>query len=106
MGRVRFGMQGWSRDWRDRTRCCLLHRAHDAVVARAAAEIPRQSDPDLVLPRARLGGEKRRRGDEHARRAEATLDATLLEERPLQRAEPVLAGEALPRRDALPSRLD
>ena len=54
-------------------------------------------------PRPRSGrgfaSQQRRRRDQHAGRAEAALDAALLEERALQRVQLVAVGEALDRRD-------
>ena len=81
----------------------LGHGLDDAVVAGAAAEVAREADPDLVLGRRRVRGEQRRRRDEHPGRAEAALDAAELEERGLERRQRVAVGEALDRRDSLPS---
>src|SRR3954451_7981379 len=56
---------------------------HDAVVPGAAAEVPRQTDPDLFVGRVGVRSEQRGRGDQHAVGAKAALDAELLEERSL-----------------------
>ena len=61
------------------------HRRDDAVVAGTPPEAPLEPDPHLVLGRRRVAREERRGGDEHARRAEAALDAAEIEERRLQR---------------------
>ena len=73
--------------------------SHDRRVARAAAEVAGQPGPDLIIRRTRGSGEQRRRGDEHARRAEAALDTPGLEERALERAQIAVRGQALDRRD-------
>src|SRR4029079_13127085 len=80
----------------------LVNGLDDAVVAGAPTEGPPQPDPDLFVARVGVRPEERGRGDQHAGRAEAALDAELLEERALQRPDLLVSGEAFDRRD-LPS---
>src|SRR5207253_690580 len=62
------------------------HGLHDLLVARAAAEVPGQRQPHLVLGRLGPLVEQGRGRDQHARRAEAALDAARLDERALESA--------------------
>src|SRR5919106_4578921 len=61
--------------------CGRLHREHDVVVTRAAADIPLQSVPDRFLARIGVVREERDRGEHHARCAETTLQPVLVPER-------------------------
>src|SRR5213593_4390474 len=81
----------------------MPHRAHDPVVPRAAAEVPGQADPDLLVTRFRVVAEQRRRRNEHPGRAETALDPPFDEERRLQRAQCLPVGETLDGRH-LPAR--
>ena len=60
-------------------------RPDDLLVPGAAAQVAAQRDADLVLARLRALGQQRGRGDQHARRAEAALDAALGDDVALQR---------------------
>src|SRR2546423_737083 len=57
-----------------------LHRLDDVHVARAAADLPGDRLADLLLGRVRIAVQKRPRGHDHARRAEAALEAVFLHE--------------------------
>ena len=63
------------------------HRAHDRLVAGAAAEVAREPAADLVVRRVGVAVEQRLRRHEHAGRAEAALQRVLLDERALQRVQ-------------------
>src|SRR3954468_7785575 len=81
------------------------HGLDDAVVAGAAAEVAAQRDPHLVLARHRRPLEERRGGDQHARRAEAALDAALVEESALQRTQLARSRKPFDGHDLTPLRL-
>src|SRR6187399_3251296 len=59
----------------------LLDRLHDVHIAGAAAEVAADSRPDLLLVRLRVLLQEPRRLHDHARRAEAALEAVLVPER-------------------------
>src|SRR6478752_1455675 len=84
----------------------LADRGDDVLVARAAAVVALERVADLAVGRLGVPGEEVGRDHDHARRAEAALEAVLLPERLLQRMEAVAGGEALDRRDAAAVRLD
>ena len=63
----------------------------DVLVARAAADLAGDRDPDLVVGRVRVRVEQRAGGEHHARRAEAALQAVLLDEALLHRVELAVA---------------
>src|SRR6185503_10762963 len=85
----------------------LADRGHDVVVARAAADIPLDRVPDLVVARIRVVGEEVRGHHDHPRRAEAALEPVLLPERVLERVQRAVAGlHSLDRRDVRAIRLD
>src|SRR5581483_11997016 len=65
----------------------LLDRAHDAVVAGAAAEVAHHPFGDQVVGRTRVRAEQRGRRDDLARGADAALEAALGDERLLQRGQ-------------------
>src|SRR5512135_2390708 len=77
----------------------VLHRGDDVLVAGAAAEIPLEPVPDLRVGRLRVRREEVARRQDHARRAEAALEAVLLAERLLHGVELPVRREALDRRD-------
>src|SRR5689334_12817979 len=58
----------------------VLHGLDDVHVARAVAQVARDRLADLLLARVLVRSEERARGHEHARRAEAALQAVLLGE--------------------------
>src|SRR5262249_34947576 len=72
-----------------------LHRAHDLVVAGAAAEIAREAEADLALGRVRIVVEQRLRRDQEARRADAALECCEFQEFLLERMQLVSVGDAL-----------
>jgi hypothetical protein len=76
------------------------------LIAGAAAEVPRDPVPDLTLGRLWVVVQQVDRGHDHARRAEAALQAVLLPEALLHRVELVVLGEALDRGHLRPIRLD
>src|SRR6266536_3655134 len=65
----------------------VLNRFDDVDVARAATQIARDTPSNLFLGRFGRGREQRLRAQQHARRAEAALQAVLLEETLLQRVQ-------------------
>src|SRR5256885_5147688 len=77
----------------------VLHGLHDIDVTGAAAEIPRNGLADLLLARVLVALEKRARGHQHARRAEAALQAMLLGEALLHRMELAALLQPLDRGD-------
>src|SRR6185503_16349636 len=93
VGRGRVRVDRSSAERRDVARGDLPHRRHDPPISRAPAKVPRQTYPDLLLGGIGVVSKERGRGDEHAGRAETALHAALLEERALERADLVLAGE-------------
>ena len=77
----------------------LLDRLDDVHVAGAAAEVAADPLPDLLLVRVRVLVEQPGRLHDHARRAEAALEAVLVPERLLERVERRAVGHALDRLD-------
>src|SRR5579862_6379613 len=75
------------------------HRVNDLVVAGAAAKIPRQRVANLGLARMRVMVEQRLGRHQEARRADAALQARVLEELLLQRMQLGALREALDRFD-------
>src|SRR5262249_59884664 len=75
------------------------NRADDPPVSRAPAEIAREPDPDLLLGGIGVAPQERGRRHEHPRRTEPALHAALEKEGALQRADLLVAGETLDRRD-------
>ena len=72
----------------------------DVVVTGTAADVAGDGVPDLVVGRVAVAGQQVGGGHDHARGAEAALQAVLLPERGLERMERVLAGgHALDRGD-------
>ena len=67
-------------------------RGHDVLVAGTAADVALDRVADLVVGRVAVAGEQVGRGHDHARRAEAALQAVLLPEGGLERVELVRAG--------------
>src|SRR6266536_2755214 len=63
------------------------------LVARAATEVAGEGIPDRLIRGIRIGGQQRRRRDEHARRAEPALDASCLQEGSLEGVEVVGRAE-------------
>src|SRR5262245_2122680 len=76
-----------------------LNRVDDVLVARAAAEIPRDALADLAFGRRGVVGEQRDGGHDHARRAVAALQPVLVPERLLHPVQLAITGEALDRGD-------
>src|SRR5437588_3689786 len=77
------------------------HRANDARVAPAAAEVASQRLPHLLLARARGVREQRARGHHHAGRAVAALRGLLGDERRLDGIGPIVRAEPLDGHDVL-----
>jgi RimJ/RimL family protein N-acetyltransferase len=71
------------------------HRLGDLLVAGAAAQVPAQREPHVVLARVGISPQERLRRDQHPRRAEAALDAALVEERGLERMQLAALGKSL-----------
>ena len=71
------------------------HRLDDVVVAGAAAEVALEALAHLGLGRVRVLVEQRDRRHDHARRAEAALQAVVLLERLLHRVQLAVGGQAL-----------
>src|SRR5690242_14612546 len=93
MRRRDIGVNRGAAKWWNVARYRLADGLHDAVVAGATAEVPRQADADLFVARIGVGPQERRRRDQHARRAEAALHTELLKERPLQRPDLFIAAK-------------
>jgi hypothetical protein len=68
---------------------CLLHRADDPSVRPAAAQVAVQSLPHLLLSRGGTVAEQAHRGHHHAGGAVTALGGLLVDERLLDRMEPV-----------------
>ena len=64
-----------------------LHRADDVLIAGAPAQVALEAVANLLGRRIRVGAQDLVRGEHHARRAEAALQAVLGPERVLQRGE-------------------
>ena len=79
----------------------LLHGGEDPAVAGAAADVAGELLPDLDLGRLGVAVEQVVGGDDQARRAEAALHGTGLDERPLHVARRAGLGEPLDRDDRL-----
>src|SRR3972149_1294164 len=77
--------------------CGLLDRLDDVDVAGAATEIAADPLADLRLGRVGVLGEERGGLHDHARRAEAALEAVLVPEALLERVERRSVGPALAR---------
>ena len=92
--RRRDGRRASSRHFADR-----LHGLDDVPVAGAAADVALQRLLDLVLGRARVRAQQRRRAHQHPRRAVAALERVVVVERLLQRGQ-----LAVRRRGPRPSR--
>src|SRR6266436_1170771 len=73
----------------------VLDGFDDIVIARAPAEIALELVPDLLLGRLRIALDHLRGGHDHARRAEAALQAMLFPEAVLDRMELAVRGHAL-----------
>src|SRR6476646_5085979 len=69
----------------------LADRGDDVVVARAAADVPLDRVPDLVVARVRVVGEEVRGDHDHAGGAEPALEPVLLPERVLERVQRAVA---------------
>src|SRR3954462_7827731 len=63
----------------------VAHRAHDVVVAGAAAEVALEPVADLFLARVRVAPEEVGGGHDHAGRAVAALERVVVPERLLER---------------------
>src|SRR5438270_5747204 len=73
----------------------VLDSIDDPYIACAPAEIARDCFLDLVAGRPRFLVQQRAGGDQHPRRADATLSAAAFEERLLKRIESSVAGESV-----------
>src|SRR3989441_5370693 len=82
-----------------------LDRLDDVVIAGAPAEVAFQLVADLLLGGARIALEELGGRQDHARRAEATLQAMLLPETLLDRMEIAVLGEPFDGRDRRAVRL-
>ena len=71
----------------------------DVHVPGAAADVPLERDPDVVLRRVRIPLEESGRAHQHPRRAVAALQRVVLVERLLERGELTVGREALDGRD-------
>src|SRR5215470_16713272 len=78
----------------------VLHRLDDVHVAGAAAQVARDRLADLLLARILVLREQRARRHQHARSAEAALQAVLLGEALLHRVELAALLQSLDRGDA------
>src|SRR3954453_5483306 len=65
---------------------------YDVLIARAPAEIALEAMPDFVIRRIRMVGQKLLRRHDHARRAEAALQAVLVPEGLLDGVELAVRG--------------
>jgi hypothetical protein len=81
-------------------------RVDDLRVARAAAEVAADRLADLVLGRARVVGQQRLCGHDHARRAVAALRCEVLGERRLDRVQRAVGRQALDGGDLVAGGLD
>src|SRR5215469_13916457 len=61
-----------------------FHGVHDVLIPGAAAEVPLEAVPDLLFGGARVIGKELPRCEDHAGRAEATLQPVLVPESFLQ----------------------
>src|SRR3990172_6338509 len=76
-----------------------LDRLDDPQVARAAAQVARDREADLLAARPRRALQQLVGDEQHPRRAVAALGCARVREGLLQRVEPRAAGEPLDRRD-------
>src|SRR5207248_7150303 len=81
-----------------------LNRVDDVLVAGAAADVPFERVPDLVLARARILGQEADRGEHHPARAVAALERVVFVKALLERMERAVVRETLDRRDLAPVR--
>src|SRR6266849_1651776 len=72
-----------------------LDRFHNVLVARAAADVTLDPQPDLLLGRVWIPLQKLLGCQDHARRAEAALETVLVPEGLLQRVQLATPGQAL-----------
>src|SRR2546423_6474008 len=86
--------------------CRPLHGLDDVLVAGAAAEVPRDRPPDVVLAGIGVVLQEGRRRQHHARRAEPALQAVLLAEPFLAREDPAGPAEALDGGEVVPCGLE
>ena len=77
----------------------VLHGLDDVVVARAAAEVALEAEPDLLLGGVRVLLEQVDALHDHPRRAEPALEAVALAERLLHRVQLAVGGQPLDRGD-------
>src|SRR5271166_1768887 len=82
------------------------HRFHNFVITGASAQIPRERVADLGLGRFRIAIEQRLRRNQKSGRADAALQARVLQELVLQNAEHALGGESLDGLDVAALSLD
>src|SRR5271168_2387041 len=82
------------------------HRFHNFVITGASAKIPRQRVADLGLGRFRIAVEQRLRRNQKPGRADAALQARVLEKLVLQNVKHALGGESLDSLDVPAGRLD
>ena len=86
-----------------RSGCRGQHRAHDVVVAGAAAEVAFEALADFLLGGVRIVGEQADRRHHHPRRAEAALQPVLGAKRCRHRMQlAVFTGQPLERRHRTP----
>src|SRR5262245_35315020 len=81
------------------------YRLQDLLVTGAPAEVPGQGLPNLRVRGIRTAGDQVVRLDQQARRAEPALHGAGLDERLLDRVQPVAVGQALDRTDVAALRL-
>ena len=80
--------------------------SHDVVVAGATAVVALDGVAHLGLVRVRVACQQVGRAHDHARCAEAALQAVVVPERLLERMQPAFGGQALDGRDGRAVRLD
>ena len=98
-GRSWVAVTGHLLRWSARGRRRVLHGLHDVVVARAAAQVALEPEPDLLLGGVRVLLQQVDALHDHPGRAEAALQPVALPERLLDRVQLPVRGQPLDRRD-------
>ncbi len=81
------------------------HRLDDGLIARAPAEVPAERVADRLDGGVGVAREQVSGGEDDSRRAEAALQAVVLDERALDRVQPAVGRESLDRGDRGAGRL-